>query len=159
LAYAAFGDAVRRHGTLPFRLVELVRLRVAFHNQCRLCMSLRYQDMDGVPLDESLVCSLEKPHEAEDLTEAERAALAFADRMATDHLSIGDAMFDELRVHFNPAELIELCFRVAANVGFGRMAAVLDVVPHQDLPDQLRAQGVVAPWVQEPAAAAAATSA
>jgi alkylhydroperoxidase family enzyme len=146
LAYLAFGDTARKHGVLPFRLVELVRLRVAFHNQCRLCMSLRYEGPEGAPVDEGLVCSLEKPHEAEDLTPAERAALAYADRMATDHLSIGAEMFADLRRHFTDAELMELCFRVAANVGFGRMAAVLDVIPRDELPDQLRADGTVTPW-------------
>jgi alkylhydroperoxidase family enzyme len=30
------------HGTLGARLVELVRLRIAFHNQCRSCMAVRY---------------------------------------------------------------------------------------------------------------------
>jgi len=147
-AYLAFGDTARKYGTLPFRLVELVRLRVAFHNQCRMCMSLRYADPDGTSLDEGLVCSLEKPYEADDLSDAERAALAYADKMATDHLSIDEAMFDELHRHFTDAEIMELCLRVAANVGFGRMAAVLDVIPHDELPDELQGDGVVAPWAK-----------
>jgi alkylhydroperoxidase family enzyme len=146
LAYLGFGDAARKHGLLPFRLVELVRLRVAFHNQCRLCMSLRYDGPQGAPIDEGLVCSLEKPHEADDLTAAERAALAYADKMATDHLSIGDEMFVDLWRHFSNAEVMELCFRVAANVGFGRMAAVLDVIPREELPEELRGDDTVAPW-------------
>ncbi|TAM91442.1 MAG: carboxymuconolactone decarboxylase family protein [Jatrophihabitans sp.] len=145
-AYLAFGDTARRVGVLPFRLVELVRLRVAFHNQCKLCMSLRYEDGDGAPVEEGLVCSLEQPYETDRLSPAERAAIAFADKMATDHLAIGDAMFEELRTHFTDAEVMELCFRVAANVGFGRMAAVLDVIPQEDLPVGLRGAGVHAPW-------------
>jgi alkylhydroperoxidase family enzyme len=146
LAYVAFGDTARRSGRLPFRLVELVRLRVAFHNQCRLCMSLRYEDSQGSPVAEDLVCSLERPYDSQQLSEAERAAIAFADKMATDHLAIGDETFAELRRHFTVAEVMELCFRVAANVGFGRMAAVLDVIPQDELPDGLRGDGVKAPW-------------
>ncbi len=147
LAYVAFGDTARRFGRLPFRLVELVRLRVAFHNQCRLCMSLRYTDEQGAAVEEGLVCSLEQPYDTDLLSEPERAAIAFADKMATDHLSIGDAAFAELRGHFTDAEVMELCFRVAANVGFGRMAAVLDVIPQEDLPDGLRGEGIRAPWM------------
>lgn len=147
LAYVAFGDMARRAGQLPFQLVELVRLRVAFHNQCRLCMSLRYDSPDGSPVEEGLVCSLERPYDTTLLSEPERAAIAFADKMATDHLSIGDDTFAELRRHFTDAEVMELCFRVAANVGFGRMAAVLDVIPQDDLPDGLRGEGVKAPWM------------
>jgi alkylhydroperoxidase family enzyme len=147
-AYTAWGDAVRSGGVLPFRLVELVRIRVAFHNQCRMCMSLRYADASGSVVDEGLVCSLEKPAEAEDLTDAERAALEFADLMATDHLSIGDDTFSGLRAHFDDAEIMELCFRVAANVGFGRMAAVLDLINHDELPEVLGREGRVAPWTR-----------
>jgi alkylhydroperoxidase family enzyme len=149
LAYLAFGDTARKHTKLPFRLVELVRIRVAFHNQCRLCMSARYSDpgsADAGGLDEDLVCSLEKPYEAPDLTEPEQAALAFADKMATDHLAIGDETFAELSRHFSSAQTMELCFRVAANVGFGRMAAVLDIIPQDELPESLRGDGTVAPW-------------
>jgi len=76
LAYIAFGDTARRAGLLPFQLVELVRLRVAFHNQCRLCMSLRYESPDGAPVSEGLVCSLERPYDTSLLSEAERAAIA-----------------------------------------------------------------------------------
>ena len=35
--------ALREAGALSPRLMELVRLRIAFHNQCRSCMSIRYQ--------------------------------------------------------------------------------------------------------------------
>ncbi|MCW2747765.1 MAG: alkylhydroperoxidase AhpD family core protein [Nocardioidaceae bacterium] len=146
-AYLNFGAVAREHTKLPFRLVELVRLRVAFHNQCRLCMSLRYEGPQGEQaLEEGLVCSLAKPYEAPDLSPAEVAALAYADKMATDHLSINDATFDDLRKHFDNAQIMEFCLRVAANVGFGRMAAVLDVIPQDELPDELRGDGTVAPW-------------
>ena len=37
-----FGAAIAMNRTLPERLIELVRLRVAYHNQCRSCMAIRY---------------------------------------------------------------------------------------------------------------------
>jgi alkylhydroperoxidase family enzyme len=128
-AVTTLGEALTTQTLLPFRLIELVRLRVAFHNQCRVCMARRYTDSDGSPLDEGLVCSLERPQEAPELTEAERAALAFADQLATDHLSITDTTFDELRLHFSDAELMDLGFHVAWFVGFGRLNAALDLDP------------------------------
>ncbi len=48
-------------------------------------MAIRYPDAIAAGLDEPLVCSLEKPEGEPDLTEPERAALAFADKFATDH--------------------------------------------------------------------------
>ena len=38
-----FGGAITTKRTLPERLIELLRLRVAFHNQCRSCMAIRYR--------------------------------------------------------------------------------------------------------------------
>lgn len=134
LAVSTLGTVMSTGGVLPFRLIELVRLRIAFHNQCRVCMAQRYTDGAGDTIDEGLVCSLEKPHEAADLTESERSALAFADRMATDHLSVSDETFDELRRHYSNAELMDLCFHIAWYVGFGRMNAVLEVDP-SDAPE------------------------
>jgi AhpD family alkylhydroperoxidase len=129
---------------LSDRLIELVRLRVAFWNQCRSCMAVRYEEGTKDGLTEALVCSLERPEDAEDLTEPERAAIAFADLFATDHLGIGDETFARLREHFDEAEIVELCMNVALFVGFGRMGAVLHMV--DDLPDRFQADGRVTPW-------------
>ncbi|MFL6083239.1 MAG: carboxymuconolactone decarboxylase family protein, partial [Mycobacterium sp.] len=78
-ALGSLKAALQSSGTLPPRLVELARLRIAFHNQCRSCMSVRYQSAIDDGLTEDLVCSLEKPGNADDLSPAERSALRFAD--------------------------------------------------------------------------------
>jgi alkylhydroperoxidase family enzyme len=147
--YLQFMTALRENGTLPRRLVELVRLRVSFHNQCRSCMSIRYAyGLEG-GIDDGLVCSLERPEEADDLTDAEKAALAFADKMATDHLSVSDETFARLYEHFDDQEVMELCFQVATFVGYGRMGAVLAMT--DDLPAEYAdPDAVLAPWRQTP---------
>jgi len=148
--YLEFMTALRNNGRLPARLIELLRLRVAFHNQCRSCMAIRYSSglEDGVT--EGLVCSLERPQDAEDLTDAEKAALAYADRLATDHLAITDETFDELRRHFDDGEIMELCLQVGTFVGYGRMAASLAMT--DDLPDEYADMGAqLAPWRNAPA--------
>ena len=65
---------------------------------------------------------------AGDLSPAEKSALAFADRMATDHLSISDDTFADLRSHFRQAEIMDLCFQVATFVGYGRMGSALAMI-------------------------------
>ena len=144
----ALTEAVKTTGTLPPRLLELLRLRVAFHNQCRSCMAIRYQDAVDDGLTEDLVCSLEKPYEAPDLTPADQAALRFADLFATNHLAIGDAVYDDLRQYYTEAELVEIGFNCAINVGFGRLAATWAVT--EDLSEDYRnGDGkVLAPWDQ-----------
>ena len=138
--------AVRETGGLPLRLMELVRLRIAFHNQCRSCMSVRYQSAIDDGLTEDAVCSLERPADAPDLTAAERAALRFADLFATNHLAIDDAIYGELRNHFSEDQLVALGLHCALCVGLGRLAATWHVV--DDLPDEFRGDtdAPLAPW-------------
>ena len=148
-ALGSLKSALQASGTLPPRLVELVRLRVAFHNQCRSCMSVRYQSAIDDGLTDGAVCSLEQPAEADDLSEAERSALRFADLLATDHLSIDDTVYDGLRRHFTEDELVELGVHCAYAVGMGRLAATWHVT--DDLPDAFRSTSdrPVAPWVSD----------
>ena len=134
-------------GTLPPRLVELVRLRIAFHNQCRSCMSVRYQSAIDDGLTEGAVCSLERPADSDDLSPAERSAIHFADLFATDHLAIDDVVYDDLRRYFSEDELVELGVHCAYAVGIGRLAATWAVT--DDVPDAFRTTSDtrVAPWV------------
>ena len=146
--YLELGRALREERLLPDRLVELVRLRIAFWNQCRSCMAIRYEEALDDGVTEGLVCSLERPQEADDLSDAERAAIAFGDLMATDHLAINDATFDALREHFSEPEIVELCMNVALFVGFGRLGSALHMV--DDLPEHFRDEdGRVTPWGSE----------
>ncbi len=141
-----FAGALKMHRALPDRLVELVRLRVAFHNQCRSCMAIRYKDGVKAGVTEDLVCSLEKPMEADNLTPAEKSALAYADLFATDHLAIGDAHYADLKRHFTEAEVMELGMTVAFFVGFGRLAATLSML--EELPERFQDKSIprLSPW-------------
>jgi AhpD family alkylhydroperoxidase len=144
----AFAAGLFANSTLPRRLIELVRLRVAFHNQCRSCMAIRYESAVADGLDEGAVCSLEKPFEAADLSAREKAAIAYADIASTNHFAINDETFDELRRHFSEAEVLELGMFVAYFIGFGRLAASLDMI--EELPSSFQDKsGKVAPWSDE----------
>jgi len=143
-AVAHYGRALREHRTLPDRLVELVRLRIAFHNQCRSCMAIRYGDAVADGLTEDLVCSLERPMEADDLDDRERLAIRYGELFATNHLAIDDAFYDRMRELFTEPEIVELGLNVALFVGIGRLSATWDMI--EELPDRFRATGEVTPW-------------
>jgi AhpD family alkylhydroperoxidase len=137
--------AALKSGTLPPRLLELVRLRIAFHNQCRSCMSVRYQSAVDDGLTEDAVCSLERPAEAPDLSDAERAALKFADLFATNHLAIDESIYDELRRYLTEDELVELGMHCAVSLGVGRLTATWDVT--DDVPEAFRSgDDRMTPW-------------
>jgi AhpD family alkylhydroperoxidase len=141
--------ALAKKTFIPARMQELVRLRIAFHNQCRSCMAVRYKTAVDAGVDEDLVCSLEKPMEAPNLTAEEKAALAYADKFATNHFAIDDSDFDALRVYFSEKQIIELCMFIAFATGFGRFGATMDMV--DELPDAYKDKGadIVAPWKNE----------
>ena len=144
LGLMGFGGALKRNRSLPERLVELVRLRIAFFNQCRSCMAIRYSDAVADGVTEGLVCSLERPQEAENLSAAEKAAIRYGELMATDHLAIDDAVYADLRQHFSEAQIVELGMTVAFFVGFGRLAATYHMV--EELPEAFRTAETIAPW-------------
>ena len=145
----ALGGALKTHRSLPDRLVELVRLRVAFHNQCRSCMAIRYQDGVEAGIDEDLVCSLDKPQEAEDLSDAEKAAIEYGELFATNHLAIDDSVYENLRKYFSEAEVVELSITVAWFVGFGRLAATYHMV--EELPEAFQNENSekLTPWNED----------
>lgn len=147
-ALVTFGSTMWRSHTLPRRLLELVRLRIAFHNQCRSCMAIRYQSAVDDGLTEGMVCSLEKPHEASDLTDAEKAAIAYADLSANDHLSINDETFSRLRGYYTEGEIVELGMFIAFFIGYGRLGAAWDMV--EELPQSFQDKSAkAAPWARE----------
>ena len=127
-----FGGTITTKRTLPERLIELLRLRVAFHNQCRSCMAIRYRAANA-DVSEADVCSLEQPQEAASLDDREQLAVELGNRFACDHLSIDGAFFEQLKTLFTEAEIMELLMHCALYVGVGRLAAVLDMT--EDLPD------------------------
>ncbi len=129
---------------LPDRLLELVRLRIAFFNQCRSCMAIRYPGAVADGLTEELVCSLERPYEAADLTAAERAAIRYGELLATDHLAIDDTVYDDLRLHFSEEQIVELGTYCAFCVGFGRLGATWNMI--EELPSRFHEAGTATPW-------------
>lgn len=146
--FVRFFGALKGERTLPERLLELMRLRIAFHNQCRSCMAIRYAGPQADGVDEALVCSLERPMEADNLTPREKLAISYGERLATDHLSLDDAFHDRLRALFTEAEIVELGLYAAVCVGFGRLGASWDMV--EELPDAFQERGSepVTPWNQ-----------
>jgi alkylhydroperoxidase family enzyme len=146
--FVKFFGALRGDRILPERMAELMRLRIAFHNQCRSCMAIRYAPATADGVDEALVCSLERPAEADNLTEQEKLAIDYGERLATNHLSIDDAYYDKLKSMFTEAEIVELGVYAAICIGMGRLAATWDMVEELPKAFQQRDGGPIAPWRQ-----------
>ena len=113
-------------------------------------MAIRYESAVAGGLEEGAVCSLERPQEAADLTAAEKAAIDYGERLATNHLSIDDAVYDGLRQYFTEAQIVELGLWAGFCVGIGRVLSTWDMT--EDLPDAFKdkSDGPIGPWVAEP---------
>jgi alkylhydroperoxidase family enzyme len=113
-------------------------------------MAIRYPDGRDDGVTEELVCQLADPPSAPDLSDAEKAAIAFADKLASDHLSITDETVAGLRRHFSEPEIVELGMNIATFVGFGRLAMAWDMV--DELPDEYRDRSgaTITPWAGTP---------
>lgn len=149
IPYKQFMATAMARSVLPRRLIELLRLRIAFHNQCRSCMAIRYSPAVEDGTTEDVVCQLQNPEEGKDLSDKERTALHYADLLANNHMAINDNTFDFLHDHFTEAEIIEIGMHCAFFVGFGRLAMSWDMV--DDLPERfkLRGEQKITPWGED----------
>jgi alkylhydroperoxidase family enzyme len=128
--------AAKFSGTLSHRLYELVRIRMAFHTQCRTCMTIRYEDGINDGLDQAAICALERPQQAENLTPQERMAIEYCDKFALDWLSVDAKYFDKMRELFTEAEIVQLGMICALHLGTGRLTAQHAVT--EELPETMQ---------------------
>lgn len=58
-------------------------------------------------------------------SEREKVAIEYAERFATDHLSIDDSFLARLRVELSDQEILDLSICIATFVGLGRLTKIL----------------------------------
>lgn len=105
---------------LPRRLHELVRMRIAEINGCVLCMTWRNDWAD-----EASLAAVSHHATSELFSEAERTALEYAERFATDSRHIDDDLLARLGAHHTPAEIADLTLVLGKYLAMGRFMQVL----------------------------------
>lgn len=128
MSFMGFYGPLQMEGLLNRKLVELVRLSIAQINQCSACLAGRYQDAFDDGLTEGLIEQLPFAEQSDAFTDREKAAIAFAQTMASDHWSVNDDDFARLYEYFNEKEVVELVMDVAQFIGIGRAFAVMDAM-------------------------------
>ena len=68
-------------------------------------------------------------NEASSLPAADRIALQYSERMATDPQSIDAAFYDELRRYFSEEEIVELGTFIGFNIGYHTFFGTLEFYP------------------------------
>ncbi len=116
-------EASVHHSTLDPALIELVKMRASQINGCAYCLDMHSKDARAAGEAEQRLYLLSTWREAPLYTERERAALSWTEavtQLATNDLA--DALYGEVRAHFNERELVELTLAIIAINGWNRLA-------------------------------------
>jgi len=137
--YKASPDAMKAMNALEQRiarsglekpLVELVRLRASQINGCSYCIDLHSSDARKAGEDARRLATLAVWHEVPFFSDRERAALAWAEsltRVAETH--VPDAVWDRIRPHFTPEEIVDLTLLVNTINAWNRFAIAFRKLP------------------------------
>ena len=122
-------DAAYNKSILPVRVREAARIRIAQLNACTVCLAFRADKVTSEGLTEDFYCQVGLPDaDADaDFSPQERLAMEYAERFATDHLSIDDAFFARLREVFSDPEILDLTICLSAFLGLGRTLRALGI--------------------------------
>lgn len=113
-------------GLISPRMKELVRLHIATLNGCQTCAASRLS-ADTVAEAEALAALEGNEGGLATLSEPERIALDFAERLALNHHAITDDDVRGWRETFGDDGFVELSMMTAQYIGFGRVLAMLQL--------------------------------
>lgn len=137
--YTANPEAMRLLGALEQRiaksgiekpLAELLRLRVSQINGCAFCLDMHFSDAVKAGEQTRRLASLSAWRETPFFSDRERAALAWTEAVtlvADTH--VPDAVWEDIRPHFTPEELVDLMLLITTINTWNRFAIAFRKMP------------------------------
>ncbi|KGI68431.1 carboxymuconolactone decarboxylase family protein [Mycolicibacterium rufum] len=128
-AMAKFSHAVYEKNRLPMRTREAARIVIALANECVTCQNTRDTEGEAHGITEEFYDYAAQWRTWPGYSDAERVAMEFAHRFATDHTGLRDDedFWARAKEHFDDALLTDLAISCAMWVGMGRMLSTLDI--------------------------------
>ena len=128
-AMAQFTNAVYTKSRLPMRTREAARIVIACANECVVCQNTRDSDGGANGITEEFYDYATQWRTWPGYSDAERIAMEFAHRFATDHTALRDDedFWERAAEHFSDELLTDLEISCAMWVGMGRMLRTLDI--------------------------------
>src|SRR5206468_6920443 len=108
---------------LDHKLIHLIKMRASQINGCAYCIDMHSKDARALGESEQRLYELNAWRETPFYNERERAALLWTEELTLigqGHAS--DAVYDEVRQHFNEEELVNLTLAIVAINGWNRLA-------------------------------------
>jgi alkylhydroperoxidase family enzyme len=126
VGYAALEMASERSDRVSARVKHLAELRAAMVCGCEWCLDFGSSISAGVGIGVEELRELPRYDGSERFTVAEKLALDYATSMSRSPVEVPDALFDQLREHFDEPQLVELTniialenYRARFNWAFG----------------------------------------
>lgn len=117
-------------GNVDHRLKEIIRVQLARFARDPYFSALRSRRAQEAGLDEATIEAGCSRYETDPrFTDAERAALRYADMMYLDPNQVDRAMYDELKRHYTEAQIMELGAFIAFHYGMQVFMRTLDAAP------------------------------
>lgn len=117
-------QALMHTGTLPRVLKEAVATTVSAVNSCDYCATSHAYMATANGADDRVVGAC-RALRFDGLSEAERVALEFARKAATDMASVSQVDVDRLRKHYRPDQIVELAAVIASFMMYNTFVTVL----------------------------------
>ncbi|HET7024256.1 MAG TPA: carboxymuconolactone decarboxylase family protein [Gemmatimonadales bacterium] len=112
------------------KLLHLLKFRVSQINHCAYCLDMHSKDLRALGETEQRLYSLEAWQECPYYSDAERAALAWAESVTLVSVDqVPDAVYEEARKHFSEKDLADITLCLVAINGWNRLSIAARVPP------------------------------
>lgn len=95
---------------LPLKYMELAITRIGWDCSCRWMFSEHTKILRGLGYPQDALNAIPCWQTSVEFDEAERSVLAFADCIALDHGRTPEALFEQLKLHFDEEQIVELTY-------------------------------------------------
>ena len=128
-AWLTFDEAVKK-GSIEPQLVDLVLTKVSMLNGCGYCVDMHTHDALERGESARRLFGLAAWRETPFFTPRERAALAWAEELTLlPDGDVRDAIYDEVRAHFDDKQIVELVSVVAMINAWNRLGISMRLSP------------------------------
>lgn len=121
---------------LEFSLCELVKIRASQINRCANCLHMHTADARTAGASEARLYLLSAWRESRLYSPRERAALTWTEALTLlPETGAPDDVYNEIKAHFTPKEMVELTLLITTINTFNRFAVGFRVIHPEDTQD------------------------